>query len=36
MITRGQRVITGEKHKESDTIVLGTPLEYMNAALVSL
>lgn len=36
MITKGKTVITGEKHKESDTIVLGTPLEYMNAALVSL
>ncbi len=36
MIGKGCSVITGAKHRESDTIVLGTPLEYMNAALVSL
>lgn len=36
MLTAGCTIISGEKHRESDTIVLGTPVEYMNAALVSL
>lgn len=36
MIANGSSIITGEKHRESDTIVLGTPVEYMNAALVAL
>jgi NDP-sugar pyrophosphorylase family protein len=36
MIADSCSIITGEKHRESDTIVLGTPVEYMNAALVAL
>lgn len=36
MLQAGCSIVTGEKHRESDTIVLGTPIEYMNAALVSL
>jgi len=36
MLEHGASVLTGTPHHERDTIVLGTPLEYMNAALVSL
>lgn len=36
MLERGAAVVTGTTHRESDTVVLGTPAEYMNAALVSL
>lgn len=32
MIDAGEKVIAGDEHRESDTIVLGTPYEYMNAA----
>lgn len=36
MITGGRVVRVGEAHHESDTIVLGTPDEYMNASLLRL
>jgi hypothetical protein len=36
MITSGESVVASEKHKESETIVLGTPEEYMNASLTLL
>ncbi len=36
MISRGASILASATHPERDTIVLGTPLEYMNAALVSL
>lgn len=34
MIAAGKSVLIGEKHKESDTIVLGTPAEYLNASML--
>lgn len=36
MIERKLSVVSGPQFRESDTIVLGTPLEYMNASLVAL
>ena len=36
MITKGDKVVVGQKYKEADTIVLGTPSEYFNASLVNL
>ncbi|MEJ7596860.1 MAG: sugar phosphate nucleotidyltransferase [Kofleriaceae bacterium] len=36
MIGKGLAIRCGDKHHESDTVVLGTPVEYMNAALVAL
>ncbi|MEO8702140.1 MAG: NTP transferase domain-containing protein [Kofleriaceae bacterium] len=36
MIVAGCPIVTSEKHRESETIVLGTPVEYLNASLVSL
>jgi NDP-sugar pyrophosphorylase family protein len=36
MITNGESVVSSEKHKENETIVLGTPEEYMNASLTLL
>lgn len=36
MIESGLAVMVGSKHKESDTIVLGTPSDYMNASLALL
>lgn len=36
MITADRRLLVGQVHHESDTIVLGTPDEYMNAALLML
>jgi NDP-sugar pyrophosphorylase family protein len=36
MVSCGVRVVTGIEHKEQETIVLGTPLEYMNASSVFL
>jgi dTDP-glucose pyrophosphorylase len=36
MITQGRRLLVGQVHHESDTVVLGTPDEYMNAALLML
>lgn len=36
MLSLGSYISTGPKHYESDTIVLGTPVEYFNASLVSL
>lgn len=36
MLSQGRSIVTGKQFHESDTIVLGTPLEYMNASLVSL
>jgi dTDP-glucose pyrophosphorylase len=35
LIAAGGRVVIGPKHQESDTVVLGTPAEYINASLVS-
>lgn len=36
MISAGESVVAGEKHKERDTIVLGTPEEYINASITLL
>jgi dTDP-glucose pyrophosphorylase len=36
MIEGGEKIASGEEHKELDTIVLGTPLEYMNASSTNL
>lgn len=36
MISAGRTLLVGEVHHESDTIVLGTPDEYMNASLLLL
>ena len=36
MISSDLRVVKGPVHAESDTIVLGTPAEYMNASLTSM
>lgn len=36
MIGKGLSIRSSDKHHESDTVVLGTPSEYMNAALVAL
>jgi len=36
MISGDLRVVKGPVHAESDTIVLGTPAEYMNASLTSM
>jgi len=36
MISNDIRVVKGAVHAESDTIVLGTPTEYMNASLTSM
>lgn len=36
MISAGCTLLAGEVHHESDTIVLGTPAEYMNASLLLL
>jgi hypothetical protein len=32
MIRDGNGVVVGDKYKESDTIVLGSPKEYINAS----
>ena len=36
MITSGESVVASNKHKENETIVLGTPEEYINASLTLL
>ena len=36
MIANGEAVIASAKHRENETIVLGTPEEYMNASLTLL
>jgi dTDP-glucose pyrophosphorylase len=33
MISRGQSVLIGPVHSENDTVVLGTPTEYINASI---
>lgn len=36
MVSNGESVAVGNKHKENDTIVLGTPEEYINASVTLL
>jgi hypothetical protein len=36
MLTAGCDVIAGERHSEADTVVLGTPDQYINESLVRL
>jgi dTDP-glucose pyrophosphorylase len=33
LITRGRSVLIGPTHSENDTVVLGTPTEYINASI---
>lgn len=33
LVAAGGTVVVGEKHKETDTVVLGTPTEYLSASL---
>ncbi len=35
IIAGGGAVVVGEKHKETDTVVLGTPTEYISASLLT-
>jgi NDP-sugar pyrophosphorylase family protein len=33
MLSQGCKILTGPKHSEDDTVVLGTPAEYINASM---